>query len=199
MDYWSPERGFPISYEIFEGDLSEKKTFIQLLKRAQDKFGLDKPIVVANIGLLSRKNIASLVANGYEYILGTRLKNENAAVKQRVPDLKLKEGEAASIKTDDGLRIVVAYTEKRRKKDARNRAKGLKRLQDKVAPGKVTKKHINNRGYNKYLRIKGEATISIDLDAFEQDSAWHWHQGICHQYGIARQRSFGQLPQPMVR
>lgn len=31
--------GMPISYEIFEGDLSEKKTFIPLLKRAKQKFG----------------------------------------------------------------------------------------------------------------------------------------------------------------
>ena len=31
--------GLPISYEIFEGDLSEKKTFIPLLKRAQERFG----------------------------------------------------------------------------------------------------------------------------------------------------------------
>lgn len=169
--------GLPISYEIFEGDLSEKKTFIPLLKRAQDKFGFGKPIVVADAGLLSRKNISDLVADGYEYILGARLKNENVNVKQRILDLKLKEGEVASIKTDDGLRIVVSFTEKRRKKDAYNRAKGLKRLQDKVASGKVTKKHINNRGYNKYLRIKGEATISIDLEAFEQDSAWDGIKG----------------------
>ncbi len=31
--------GMPVSYEIFESDLSEKKTFIPLLKRAQQKFG----------------------------------------------------------------------------------------------------------------------------------------------------------------
>lgn len=62
--------GLPVSYEIFEGDLSEKKTFIPLLKRAQEKFGFGKPIVIADAGLLSRQNIATLVADGYEYILG---------------------------------------------------------------------------------------------------------------------------------
>lgn len=169
--------GLPISYEIFEGDLSEKKTFIPLLKRAQKKFGFPSPIVVADAGLLSRKNIEALVADGYEYILGARLKNENGSVKQRVLDLKLTDGQVASITTDDGLRIVVSFTEKRRKKDAFNRAKGLKRLQDKVASGKVTKKHINNRGYNKYLQLKGEATISIDMEAFEKDAAWDGIKG----------------------
>lgn len=164
--------GLPVSYEIFEGDLSEKKTFIPLLKRAQEKFGFPSPIVVADAGLLSRKNIEDLVADGYEYILGARLKNENSNVKRKVLDLKLTDGQVASIKTDDGLRVVVSFTEKRRKKDAFNRARGLKRLQDKVVSGKVSKKHINNRGYNKYLRLKGETTISIDMEAFEQDAAW---------------------------
>lgn len=169
--------GLPVSYEIFEGDLSEKKTFIPLLKRAQGKFGFPSPIVVADSGLLSRKNIEDLVEYGYEYILGARLKNENANVKQKVLDLKLTDGQAASITTDDGLRIVVSYTEKRRKKDAFNRAKGLQRLQDKVASGKVSKKHINNRGYNKYLRLKGEATVSIDMEALEGDAAWDGIKG----------------------
>lgn len=169
--------GLPISYEIFEGDLSEKKTFIPLLKRAQEKFGFSSPIVVADAGLLSRKNIEALVAYGYEYILGARLKNENANVKRRVLDLKLTDGQVASITTDDGLRIVVSFTEKRRKKDAFNRAKGLQRLQAKVTSGKVSKKHINNRGYNKYLRLHGEATISIDMEAFEQDAAWDGIKG----------------------
>lgn len=169
--------GLPISYEIFEGNLSEKKTFIPLLKRAQDKFGFGKPIVVADSGLLSRKNIETLVNDGYEYILGAKMKNENGAVKQRILNLGLCDGEVKSITTDDGLRIVVSMTEKRRKRDAINRAKGLKRLQQKVASGKVKKKHINNRGYNKYLRIEGEATISIDTEAFEKDSAWDGLKG----------------------
>lgn len=169
--------GLPISYEIFEGDLSEKKTFIPLLKRAQQKFGFPSPIVVADAGLLSRKNIEALVEDGYEYILGARIKNENKAVKQRILDLGLTDGQVASIETDDGLRIVVSFTEKRRKRDTFNREKGLRRLQEKVASGKVNKKHINNRGYNKYLRLQGEATISIDMDAFDKDAAWDGLKG----------------------
>ena len=169
--------GLPISYEIFQGDLSEKKTFIPLLKRAQQKFGFPSPIVVADAGLLSRKNIDALVAAGYEYILGASLKNENANFKKKVLALNLSDGQVASIETDDGLRIVVSFTEKRQKKDAFNRTRGLLRLQAKVASGKITKKHINNRGYNKYLRIEGEANISIDLETFEKDAAWDGLKG----------------------
>lgn len=169
--------GLPISYEIFEGDLSEKKTFIPLLKRAQDKFGFGKPVVVADSGLLSRQNVKTLVDDGYEYILGARLKNEKAPVKERILALDLKDGEAKSVYTDDGLRIIVSFSEKRGKRDRINREKGLKRLQEKVASGTVKKSHINNRGYNKYLKLEGEATVQIDLNAFESDSAWDGLKG----------------------
>ena len=75
-----------------------------------------------------RNNIDVLVEDGYEYILGARIKNENTAVRRRIPALNLREGQVASVHTDDDLRIVVSYTEKRRKKDAFNRSRGLQRL-----------------------------------------------------------------------
>ena len=110
-----------------------------------------------------------------------------------------------SIKTDDNLRIVVSYTEKRRKKDAFNRAKGLQRLQAKVASGKVSKKHINNRGYNKYLRLQGEATISIDHEAFEKDAAWDGLKGyvtntkLADEEVIANYHNLSSFAQPHRR
>ena len=49
------------------------------------KFNLDKPIVVADSGLLSKENIKALEANGYEYILGARVKNESEKIKGKIP------------------------------------------------------------------------------------------------------------------
>ena len=43
------------------------------------------------------------------------MKNENASVKRRILELNLQDGQVASFRTDDGLRIVVSYTEKRRR------------------------------------------------------------------------------------
>jgi len=59
--------------------------------------------------------------------------------KQQVIDLKLSDSQIASVNTNDRLRTVLSFTEKWRKKYAFNRANGLKRLQDKVASGKVGK------------------------------------------------------------
>jgi len=43
-------------------------------------------------------------------------------------------------------------------------------LQKKVLSGKLTKAHINNKGYNKYLKLKGKISVAIDLDKFNDDA-----------------------------
>ncbi|MEN6619416.1 MAG: hypothetical protein ABFC28_07980 [Rikenellaceae bacterium] len=68
-------------------------------------------------------------------------------------------------------------TEKRAFKDAHNREKGLLRLRKRVAGGKLTKSSINSNGYNKYLKMEGEITISIDMEKFEKDAAWDGIKG----------------------
>lgn len=82
-------QGYPIGYQIFEGNTSETKTLIPVLEAFQRKFGIDRPIVVADAALLSQKNIDALRAKGYEYILGGRLKNETEEVKTSVIELRI--------------------------------------------------------------------------------------------------------------
>ncbi len=36
---------------------------------------------------------------------------------------------------------------------------------------------LNNRGYNKYLQLKGEVAVEIDYQKFEQDSQWDGLKG----------------------
>lgn len=69
------------------------------------------------------------------------------------------------------------HPERRARKDAYNRKKGLERLQKKVKSGNLTKQHINNRGYNKYLKLEGDVAISIDMDKYEADASWDGIKG----------------------
>ena len=66
----------------------------------------------------------------------------------------------------------MSVSDKRARKDAKNRRDGLRRLEKKLGAGKLTKSNINNRGYNKYLHMEGEIKISIDYDKFNADAAW---------------------------
>ena len=169
--------GNAIGYEIFEGNIFEGNTFIPLLKRMEKRFSLDHPIVIADAGLLSKKNIQGLEQEGYQYILGARPKNETDKIKQQILDLDLNDGQVVVLNKDASTRLVISKTEKRAKKDFQNRKRGLDRLTKRVNSGKLTKSNINNKGYNKYLKLEGEINITIDLEKFNNDQAWDGIKG----------------------
>ena len=178
--------GNPIGYEIYEGNISEGHTMIPLIRKLASRFGFDKPIVVADAGLLSKANIEELTKDGYQYIIGARPKSESDKVKEQILSLSMKYGDVVEIEKDGGVRLVLSCTEKRAKKDAYNRQRGLARLQKKMAGGRLTKQNINNRGYNKYLRMEGEVTISINMEKYEADAAWDGIKGYVTNTTLAR-------------
>jgi len=170
------KNGYPISYHIFQGNTSETKTLIPVLESFQSKFNIKKPIIVADCALLSDKNIQILVENGYQYIIGGKVKNEAQEIKQKILSLNIEANEPVEIQNKYG-RLIVSYSEKRAKKDAFNRKRGLSRLEKKVKTGKLNKESINNRGYNKYLVLEGDMNIMIDYEKFEADQVWDGLKG----------------------
>jgi len=169
--------GYPIGYDIFEGNIYEGHTLIPTLSKFEKKYHLSRPIIVADAGLLSSENLAALEAEGYRYILGSRIKNESQAVKQQILSLRLNDGEHAVINKDSGMRLIVTYSDKRAAKDERNRQKGLQRLEKNLKAGRLTKSHLNNRGYNKYLRLVGRVQVEIDYEKFNNDQSWDGLKG----------------------
>lgn len=170
-------KGYPIGYELFEGNKYEGHTLIPVLEHFQERFNLAKPVVIADAGLLSVANIRALSSKRYKYILGARLKKESDEIKDQILALSLADGDISVIKKPNGLRLVVSYSTKRAIKDKRNRERGLKRLEKNLNKGKLTKSHINNRGYNKYLRLEGDIRINIDYEKFEADNKWDGLKG----------------------
>ncbi|MDL2265585.1 IS1634 family transposase [Parabacteroides sp. OttesenSCG-928-G07] len=169
--------GNPIGYDIFEGNIFEGHSLIPFIQKMEDKYGFEKPIIIADSGLLSKKNIKSLVEKGYEYILGARPKNESDSIKKKILALNIQNEEVVVINKSEDCRLILSRTEKRAKKDAHNRKKGLQRLEKRITSGKLTKSGINNKGYNKYLRMDGDVSISIDMEKYEADAIWDGIKG----------------------
>jgi len=169
--------GYAIGYDIFEGNTYEGHTLIPFIEKTTKKFNLDKPIVVADAGLLSNSNIKTLQEKNYEYIIGARIKNEPDLIKDKILDKQLEEGQVMRIKKQDDIRLIVNYSTKRAAKDKHNRERGLKRLEKQIRTGKLTKSNINNRGYNKYLKMDGEISIKIDYEKFNTDQVWDGLKG----------------------
>lgn len=171
------KNGYPIGYDIFEGGIYEGHTLIPVLEKFEKRFDFEKPIVVADAGLLSKDNISALQDNGYGYILGARIKNESQGIKEKIIASEWKDGHTVRLKKDKQQYLVVSYSETRAAKDLHNRERGLTRLEKSLKRGRLTKANINNRGYNKYLKLTGDVSIEIDYKKFKNDQHWDGLKG----------------------
>jgi len=171
------QNGYPLDYEIFEGNKYEGDTLLPVINHFKRKYTASELIVVADSGLLSVKNIGLLRENEYQYILGARIKNVNELLTQKILSLSLDNNQSTTIPLKDNERLIIGYKSSRAIKDAKNRKRGLEKLEKAVRSGKLGKKNINNRGYNKYLKMDGEVNIAIDYTKFDQDSKWDGLKG----------------------
>ena len=169
--------GYAIGYDIFEGNIYEGHTLVPFVEKIAAKFNLEKPVIVADSGLLSKDNIIALEEKNYQYIIGARLKNESEKIKRQIQEAKLSDGDMIKIKRSGNTRLIVTYANNRAAKDEHNRKRGLQRLEKQIKSGKLTKSSINNKGYNKYLKLEGEISIRIDYEKFNQDHVWDGLKG----------------------
>jgi len=174
------ENGYPIGYDIFEGNTFEGYTLLPVIEKMCQKYGFSKPIVVADAALLSKDNIKRLINEGYQFIIGARIKNESGALKRQIlakaKDMAGQEG--FDITRPDGTRLIVTYSERRYKKDSYNRDRGLFKLRQRIKSGRLTKDSINNRGYNKFLTLSGNIEVTIDEEKIKEDSLWDGLKGF---------------------
>lgn len=173
------EHGYPIGYDIFEGNVFEGHTLLPVLNKIQDKHKIDDPVVVADAALLSQKNMKNLAENNYSYIIGARIKNETDKIKEEILQKAsgIRDGQNFMVKKPDGTKLIVTYSDKRKNKDTYNRERGLIKLRKRIRTGRLTKDSINNRGYNKFLRLKGNVEVEINEEKVKQDTLWDGLKG----------------------
>lgn len=175
--------GYPLAFEIYEGNKFEGHTLIPVVEGFKQKYKLNKLVVIADAGLLSQENISELLMHGYEFILGARIKNESNTLKREILSHTYKDGHSIVLKRDESTKLIVSFATARARKDERNRQKGLAKLEKQLHKGRLNKQHINNRGYNKYLKLDGEVKITIDYEKYNADSKWDGLKGYitnCH-------------------
>jgi len=170
------EQGYPLSYSMFNGTQYEGHTMIPIVDDFVRRFSLDDFVLVADSGLMSKKNIDFLKDQGYQYIIGARIKNVNKSERTWIQSLNKVEGKFNETTVGNG-RLIVGYSEKRAKKDAHNRMKGISRLEKAFKTGIISKENINKRGYNKFLKITDDVQVKIDKSKIEEDSKWDGLKG----------------------
>lgn len=107
--------GYPLAYSLFNGSQYEARTMIPIVADFVKRFKLKDFVIVADSGLMNKKNLSLLESGGYKYIIGARIKNETETLKQWI--LSLDKGDVLFFETPrDNVRLVVGYTERRAKR-----------------------------------------------------------------------------------
>jgi transposase len=169
--------GYPLAFEMFEGNKFEGQTMLPVIEKFKTRFAIKDIIIVADAGLLSAENIEALERDHYKFILGARIINETKPIQQNILSRSWENGQTLILLKSDDRKLIVSYSQARAANDKRNRERGLQRLEKLVKKGKLTKQHINNRGYNKYLKLEGEIDIKINYKKFKEDAQWDGLKG----------------------
>lgn len=185
-------QGYPLSFEVYEGNKYEGHTLTDILQKFQIKFQLaTKPIVVADRGMLTNENIAYLENHTYKYILAARIKNIPEELKKQILQLQfLHDGTIHTLEIEKEIvykdinnrkhsikikqRLILTYSKTRAKKDRYNREKALKRLQKKIERSNtLTKNDLKISGYAKFLKLDNKQcniTFNIDEQKIQEDA-----------------------------
>jgi transposase len=66
--------GYPLAYDIFEGNKYEGETMLPIIDSFKERYGFEQLTIVADAGLINHQNIEELSQRSYPYILGARIK-----------------------------------------------------------------------------------------------------------------------------
>lgn len=193
--------GFPVAYEVFEGNTFEGKTIIPVIKSFQKRHDIKNLTVVADAGMISMDNIVKLKESHLNYIVGARIANlSSKEIKTISTSLNQRDGKCIKIDTKNGT-LVCDFSLVRYKKDKREMEKQIAKANATISkPGKVKRaKFIKNKGkaefeINDNLIAKTESLLGVkgyytDLENLESRTIieqYHnlWH--VEHSFRIAK-------------
>lgn len=171
----------PIGYRIYKGDSFEGHTFETALKQLKEQYQIKNIVVVADRGMLSKNNIKiTTEQNQYEFIVGERLKILPAAIKQYLLNISnynriwvyTHKGETISIRyctiEYEGRMIICTYSEKRAKKDAKEREEKLEKAQ-------VLVKHpglLKRKAQHYFLTSSDNISYQLDEEKIKQNQKY---------------------------
>jgi len=163
--------GFPVSYEVFEGNTFEGDTFIPVISAFKKKYGVESLTVVADAAMISFDNVEKLKEHQLSYIVGGRIANLKRDEMKEVStaligetqdekELVKKDRTSTRIETEKGL-LICDFSLKRYLKDKREMEKQIQRaeLLLKKHEGIKRAKFLTSKGKKKAEQVLNTALI----------------------------------------
>ncbi|VDR41660.1 IS1634 family transposase [Mycoplasmopsis caviae] len=185
--------GIPISYKLFPGNTSDFKTFIPFIQEVKENLGIENVTIVADRGLNSGPNLQSIIDNGFKFIMAEKIRakgkiaseildldsydkiTENYFIRDR-KDTKFVKNEDDEKYIIDG-RLVLSFSENRRKKDESDRKRLIEKALKGVQNNASKARSELSRGGRKYLDYNVKE-VTIKTTKIEDDAKWDGFYGI---------------------
>ena len=173
--------GLPIGYEIFPGNVYEGHTLEYILSSLKETYVIDDVVVVADSGLLNKKNISLLEEKGYKYIISARIRSEKSSLQGEIFDKSGYEDITDSISSKiidygSGRKLISCYSVKKYKKDRYERESKLQKVMQIV--GKNPKELLSSKYKKSYVKIERGGRIVIDNDEIEKSKKFDGYFGL---------------------
>ncbi|MYF01747.1 MAG: IS1634 family transposase [Gammaproteobacteria bacterium] len=179
--------GLPLRYELLPGQTFEGHSLRAVLRRFREHVPIRRAIVVADRGMWSQENLAALQKHDLDYIVGAPLRRETRAFQEQI--LQAQSYTKFNTNTDhpariaefplaDGDRLVVHWSTKRAKKDAKQRERQVAKLRQKCQRHRQPEAFLSQRGYGRFLRIEGSGPVVIDEAKIDQAARWDGLYGV---------------------
>lgn len=176
------EKGLPVGYEVFSGATFEGHTLIPVLEKLKARYNIEEVVFVADRGMLSKENIEYLDKNNFYYIVGARIKSVKKTQQEVIlgwaNGLEKGRENTCRIDTQDSQYLILSYSVSRAKKDKADREKAIQKLQTRLKRSKNPKQLISRYGFQKFISVKGEATLHIDAAKLKEEAQWDGVTGV---------------------
>lgn len=176
--------GMPIGYDIFPGGAFEGHTVKEAIEKLSNRFQINRLVFVGDRGILSRDNLELIKSFGYEYIVGSRIKNksrelqENLLNEEGYIEVSIgEEGEGFKYKEIETGRdkIICGFSERRAQKDRKDRERLILKAKKLVEEGGSI---ISKRGALRYIEVKSVEYGKIDKDRIKEEERWDGYYGV---------------------
>lgn len=176
-------KGNPLAYELFPGNTFEGSTFMDCLLSLKEKYNIKEATVVADRGMYSAGNLQAVKDMGYDYIVGTKLRNNPAEIKDQVLETagykKVEDGEykykviSRERSEEHKESIIASWSRKRADKDKKDRERLVDKAMKLLSSGSITDK----KGGKKYLK-QTKTSAELDTEKIKIDAKWDGFYGV---------------------
>jgi transposase len=195
-----------VGIKLFSGNTAEVTTLINCVQEWRKIIDIENAIVVGDRGMMSDSNLKQLESAGMQYVIAYPMKKSSKKIKQEILSNNNYTADVIcnqlywkkEINIGNNKRLIVTYSNKRHKNDAKQRERLIDRISSKLGKNKAAKKLISNQGYLKYTEINGEIKAELNTEKIAEESRWDGLHGILTNSDLSSSKALARYKELWV-